>query len=61
MAVFIVDFLYSGAFVRALSAGAMALYQCLGPAQHHLLRPILVYCRNALDLGNELLARRQHY
>jgi hypothetical protein len=55
------DFLYSGAFVRAVSTGAVALYQHLGPAQHHLLRPVLSLCWNALGLSNEVLARRHHY
>jgi hypothetical protein len=55
------DLLYSGAFVRAVSTGAVALYQHLGPAPHHLLRPIFGLCWNALGLGNELLALRHHY
>jgi len=53
------DFLYSGAFVRALSTGAVALYRHLGPA-HHLL-PVFGLCCNALGLSNELLARRRHH
>jgi hypothetical protein len=55
-----VDFLYSGAFVRDLSTGAVSLYQHLGPA-HHLLQPVLGLCCNALALSNELLARRHHH
>src|SRR5216684_4119363 len=54
------DFLCSGAFVRAVSTGAAALYQHLGPAHHHLLRPVFGLCWNALGLGNQLLARRCH-
>jgi hypothetical protein len=53
------DFLYSGAFVRAVSTGAVALYQHLGSAQHHLLRLVPGLCCNALGLRNELLARRR--
>ena len=55
------DFLYSGAFARAVSTGAVALYQQMEPAQHHLLRPVLGLCWNALGLRSELLARRHHY
>jgi hypothetical protein len=54
------DFLYSGAFVRAVSTGAVALYQHLGPAHHHLLRPGFGLCWNALGLRNQILARRHH-
>jgi hypothetical protein len=54
------DFLCSGAFVRAVSTGAAALYQHLGPAHHHLLRPVFGLCWNALGLGNQLRARRYH-
>jgi len=54
------DFLYSGAFVRAVSTGAVALYQHLGPAQHHLLRPVFGLCWNALGFSNQLLALRHH-
>jgi hypothetical protein len=56
-----VDFLCSGALVRAVSTGAFTLYQHLGPAQHPLLRPVFGLCWNALGLGNALLARRHHY
>jgi hypothetical protein len=56
-----VDFLYSDAFVRAVSTGALALYQHLGPAQHHLLRPVVGLCWNALGFSNELFARRHYY
>jgi phospholipid-binding lipoprotein MlaA len=59
-----VDFLYSGDFVHALSNEAMALYQHLGPAQHHLsgpLQQVFSLCCNALGLSNELLARRNHH
>jgi hypothetical protein len=52
------DFLYSGAFARAVSTGAVALYQHLGPAHHHLLRPGFGLCWNALGLRNQILARR---
>jgi hypothetical protein len=52
-----VDFLHSGAFVRDLSTGAVALYQHLGPARH-LLQPVFGLCCNALGLGSGLLARR---
>jgi len=52
------DFLYSGAFAHAVSTGAVALYQHLGP--HHLLRPVFGLCWNALGLSNQLLARRRH-
>jgi hypothetical protein len=55
------DFLYSGAVVRAVSTGAVALYQHLGPAQHLLLRPVFGLCCNALGLTGELFARRNHY
>jgi hypothetical protein len=55
------DFLYSGAVVRAVSTGAVALYQHLGPAQHLLLRPVFGLCCNALGLSGELFARRNHY
>jgi hypothetical protein len=54
-----VEFLHSGALVRAASMGAVALYQHLGPA-HQLLQPALVLCCNAVGLGNELFARRHH-
>ena len=54
------DFLYSGAFARAVSTGAVALYQHLGPAQHHLLRPVFGLCWNALGFSNQLLALRHH-
>ena len=52
------DFLYSGAFARAVSTGAVALYQHLGPARHFLLRPVFGLCCNALSLSSELIARR---
>lgn len=55
------NFLCSGAFVRAVSTGAVALYQHLGPAQHHLLRPVFGLGWNALGLRNELFARRHRY
>src|ERR1700688_5057020 len=53
--------LCSGALVRAISTGAVELYQHLGPAQHHLLRPVFGLCWNALGLGNELFERRHRY
>ena len=52
------DFLYSGAFAHAVSTGAVALYQHLGP--HHLLRPVFGLCWNALGFSNQLLALRHH-
>ena len=58
------DFLYSGDFVHALSSEAVALYRHLGPAPHHLgglLQQVFGLCCNALGLGNELLARRDHH
>jgi hypothetical protein len=33
----------------------------MGPAQHHLLPPVLDLCWNALGLRSEFLARRHHY
>jgi hypothetical protein len=33
----------------------------MGPAPHHLLRPVLGLCWNALGLRSELLGRRRHY
>jgi hypothetical protein len=54
------NFVYSGAFLRAVSTGAVTLYQHLGPVRHHLLRPVLGLCWNALGLGNASLARRHH-
>jgi hypothetical protein len=54
------DFLYSSAVVRAVSTGAVALYQHLGSARHFVLRPVFGLCCNALGLSNGLLARR-HY
>jgi hypothetical protein len=60
--VFAMDFLYSGAFVRAVSTGAVALYQHLGPAQHLLpLRPVFGLCWNVLGLSDRLLARRHQF
>jgi hypothetical protein len=32
----------------------------MDPAQHHLLRPVLGLCWNALGLRNQLFARRRH-
>ena len=55
------DFLYSDAFVRAVSTGAVALYQHLGPARHFLLRPVFGFCCNALALSNEMFGRRHHF
>ena len=55
------DFLSSGALVRAVSTGAATLYQQMDPAQHHLLRPALGLCWNALGLRNELFGRRHHH
>ena len=55
------DFLYSDAFVHAVSTGAVALYQHLGPARHFLLRPVFGLCCSALGLGNELLVRCRHH
>ena len=55
------DFLCSGALVRAVSDGAVALGQHLRPVQHHLLRPVFGLCWTALGLRNELLAYRPHY
>jgi hypothetical protein len=52
------DLLYSGAFIRALSTEAVALYQRLGPTRHHLLGPGFGLCCNALSLSSKLLARR---
>jgi hypothetical protein len=55
------DFLYSDAFVRAVSTGAVTLYQHLGPTRHFLLRPVLGLCCNVLGLSNELFKRRHHF
>jgi hypothetical protein len=54
------DFLYSDAVVRAVSTGAVALYQHLGPARHFLLRPVFGLCCNAFGLSNGLLVRCRH-
>jgi phospholipid-binding lipoprotein MlaA len=59
-----VDFLYSGDLVRAFSSEAVALYQHLRPAQPHLgglLQQVFGLCCNAVGLGNELLALRDHH
>ena len=55
------DFLYSDAFVRAVSTGAVALYQHLGPARHFLLRPVFGLCCNASGLTKVLFGRRDHF
>jgi hypothetical protein len=55
------DFLYSDAFIRAVSTGAVALYQHLGPARHFLLRPVFGLCCNASGLTNVLFGRRDHF
>ena len=55
------DFLYSDTFVRAVSTGAVALYQHLGPARHFLLRPVFGLCCNASGLTNVLFGRRDHF
>ncbi len=55
------DFLYSGAVVRAVSNGAVALYQHLAPARLFPLRPVFGLCCNALALSNELFGRRHFY
>jgi hypothetical protein len=52
------DFLSSGAFIRALSSGAVALYQRLGPTRHQLFGRGFGLCCNALSLSGKLLARR---
>jgi hypothetical protein len=55
------DFLYSGAVVRAVSTEAVALYQHLGPARLFLLRPMVGLCCNVLGLSSELFGRRHCY